>query len=152
MPTTREQVSQAVITALSGINGSDPYSTEVEEVFPFDVSPDSSVAKDCTIGVFPRSFQIQRNQTRLSHGADCAAIFILGIRGILKSSVETVPDNLSRFVADIERALFKNVNLGILTNAVRIETLVFENEGIYQVGAGAYCGFLASLTVAWLTD
>ena len=152
MPTVREQVFSAVVTALSGINGASPYQTKVDDVFPYNVTPDENIADDIVLGVFPRTFQVQRNQTRLSHGADCPAIFMVGIRGILKGAADVIEAAHSQFLADVERAIWANINLGINTNAVRIESLSFENELISKTGAAALATFLATLTVAWLTD
>jgi hypothetical protein len=151
--TIREQIIQAVQTLMAGINGQAPYLTEVEEVFAHDLSPSDEITSDIVIGVFSRTFQIQRNLTRLSHGIDCPAILILGIRAVIRAGADEIDLKKSNLIADVGVAIFQTLNLGIANNnAVRIENLSFEQEQISLSGSGALGTFLASLQVNFLLD
>lgn len=153
-PPTRKTILTAVGNLIVGINGQAPYLTEVDNVYTYDIAASDGLADDIGVGVFSRTFQIQATKTRLTRGADCPAILIVGIRAVIRGGADTVSDVKDNLIADLQTAFFQDISLGVLpnNNAVKIDNLSFEQEGISASGTGGLAMFLASLTVSFLTD
>lgn len=149
----RRQAFQAVIGLIAGINGQDPYTSTVDEVQNSDLAPSDDVVDDVVVGVFPRLFRVDSTKTRLTHGQDSNARLMIGIRAIMRVAVDNAVDQKDQLIDDVRRALFSSLNLGIQSNAFRIEDFATEQESVQPNGTvGAFAQFLATLTVAWLED
>lgn len=151
-PSVREMIVGAVIVALAGINGQAPYQTSVDKVFNFDVSPEDGQNDDIFMGVSVIADTVSTIQTRLSPLYFVPETMMVSIRAYIKDSVDAIEQIKSHLVNDCKRALFAQLNLGILTNAVRITGLDFQREASQPTGTGAIATFLANLTVQWEGD
>src|ERR1700722_4160204 len=104
--TVRQQIVNAVIGILAGINGQPPYSTTVDSVHDFDIAAFEQPADDVALGVFPNSYSLPRGLTRVSHAQDVKGSITLNVRGFVKASIDGAGTLKSNLIDDIGRALF----------------------------------------------
>jgi hypothetical protein len=159
-PTTLEQVFDKVVSLLEAITQPNGYRTTVGTVEDFDITLVDEVASDITLGVFVRSHAVDRNLTRMSHGIECPASLIVGIRAAVRGSLSTCDPIKKNLICDIKQALFSDFGLGFLgtpqatgaLGTITVENIQFQDGGIQPDAAGAIGNFLASLSVKWLED
>jgi hypothetical protein len=153
-PSIRRQVYAAVKGLLENINGQAPFTIKVDDVIDGDISSYENIVDNIVLGIFFRAGTIESTRTRLTHGMDCPEAAMVSIRALVRASVDTAFDIKEQLKDDLEIALFQSMNLGILTNALRITSLSFEGESVQPIPSGnsAFATFLATLTVNWLTD
>lgn len=150
--TITQQILLNVLTILSGINGASPYLIKVDSVSDYDIAPYETFSDDVMLGVFPQSYNLPRGLTRLTHAQDVNASMVIGIRGIVRGDKESMGAQKRALMDDIGRALYSNINLQILTNAVKHEGLSFNQIGETPSGNSALGYFLGNLNVTFLLD
>lgn len=159
-PTVLEQVFDKVVGLLETITETNGYRTTVQKVEEFDVSPIDEPSANIFLGVFIQSHGVDRNLTHLSHGIECPATLILGIRAGIRSSVAGIYSTKKDLMCDIKEALFSDFGLGFLgtpqavgaLGTISVTRIGFQDGGVQTDAAAAYGSFLASFTVNWLED
>ena len=160
-PTIREQITAYILTALAAIQQGQPvpnspcgatFQQSVDEVYNTDISADENMASDIVLGVFVQGDSTQSTLTKLSHGLDCPASLVFGIRAIIRGGVENIETVKSQLVADIKRALWARLDFNLSIYCVCLKSMAFNQEYSSYSGSGALGMFLASISIDYRYD
>jgi hypothetical protein len=151
---TRADILKNIRETLEGIDSSkdDSFNTKVDAVESGDISSFDEVAYSIVLGVFVQGFNVGPSLTKSGRKRDLAMTLSVGIRAIIRSTVDDIEETMSDLMGDISQALFDDPRRGIDDLPVDTIQINFGQEFIDQAGGGALGNFIAVVQITWLGD
>jgi hypothetical protein len=140
----------AIRGLFKGIRQVKGYRSDVDAVYDYDPASSDQIADNVSIGVFTQNYRNDGQLTRISPRLETMATLIVGCRGRIRGDAKSADPAKDNLIADMDFVLWSNMNLGIQTNAIRLVSADFTNEGVYPSGTGGYAQFSCQLTYSFV--
>jgi hypothetical protein len=149
---TRADIIQNVMDSLSAIDSTkdSSFETKVDAVHQGDIFSANDASSSVTLGVFIQNYGSSSIRVKMGDSSiEVAKTMTVGIRAVVRSTVDDINEAMSGLVDDIELALYGDRRRGNSKLPVNTPQISISQELVDPTGAGALGQFLASALVTW---
>jgi|SRR5579885_844494 len=147
----RSDILQNIIDSLTAIDASKDasFNQTVNDVRSGDILSVDNIAADITLGVFVQTYSSTSSAVKMGESVQIDSQMSVGIRAVIRGTVNDIGGKISGLVEDIETALFSDRRRGNSTLPVNTSAITISQESIDATAGGALGLFLATAFVTW---
>jgi hypothetical protein len=150
---TRADIIQNVMDSLSEIDSSkdNSFETKVDAVHEGDIFSPNDVSNSVTLGVFIQAYGSSSIRVKMAadNSIEVAKTMTVGIRAVVRSTVDKINGAMSGLVDDIELAMYGDRRRGQSALPVNTPQMSISQELVDTTGVAVLGQFLASVLITW---